>query len=108
MKNQLQELHQALLDNVNADWSENSPEQEFQNLANMTEKLLKEYDRKQKLHNLSLFLSTDTEEEVEKALEALEKQMEIDGSVMVDNLEDVPITQANEFRFTVKELLDSI
>jgi hypothetical protein len=108
MKEKIQTLYDALQTNANADWSESSPNEEFQALANNAKAIFDSYDQQKRLENLGNFISVDDPNELIACLASLEAQAQIDDSVMADHVDEVQMIEACEFKFTVRSLLDSI
>jgi len=113
MKNQLEELNklnEMLLANVNADWSENDPTEEFSALAVILTKIINTVpnEREEACDKLSHLICSDEDEyeDMEAALKLLEAQSEIDGSVMADDI--VMMWNKVENSFSVDELLEEV
>jgi hypothetical protein len=113
MKNLLKELNEfkeMLYTNVNADWSENDPSTEFSALAEALSSIIVKIpnEREEAIERLSHLICNDEDEyaSMEEALQLLEKQSEVDGSVMSDDI--VMMWQKVEWSFTVDELLSEI
>jgi len=100
---QLKALLEALKTNVNCDWQENDPAEEFQALAGMLEAALSTTDRDNAIERLGHYVSED---DVEEAYDKLTAQAEIDGSVSADNI--ICIWEPLEFRYTVDQLLSEV
>lgn len=73
----LTSLQEMLSANANADWSENDPAEEFKAMAEIVKGYLPT-ERDHQIDELGQLISDDN---VEEALERLEAQAEIDGSV---------------------------
>jgi len=113
MKNLIKELtefKEALNTNVNADWSENDPTAEFSTLAEQLQAIINKIpnEREEAIERLSHLICDDEDEyaSMEEALQLLEAQSEIDGSVMADDI--VMMWEKVEHTFTVAELLEEI
>lgn len=111
LRNELIEFKAALCANVNADWSENDPSAEFSTLAEQLQEIINKSipdERQEACERLSHLICDDEDRyaDMEGALQLLEAQSEIDGSVMADDI--VMMWQKVEFSFTVDELLEEI
>lgn len=113
MKNLRQELTQfqeMLRTNASADWSENDPSTEFSSLAENLQNIIDTIpsDRQQACNRLADLICDDEDRynSMEEALQLLEKQAEIDGSVMADDI--VMMWEKVEYEFTVDQLLEQI
>ena len=104
------ELSEMLRTNVDADWSENDPSQEFSTLADNLQEIIDTIPnaRQDACERLSHLICDDEDryENMEGALQLLEAQAEIDGSVMADDI--VMMWEKVEYSFTVDELLSEI
>ena len=99
----LKVLLEALKKNVNCDWQENDPAEEFQALADMLESALSTTDRDKAIERLGHYVSED---DVEEAYGKLTAQAVIDGSVSADDI--ICIWEPLEFKYTVDQLLDEV
>lgn len=108
--NELNEFKEMLHTNVNADWSENDPSTEFSALAETLSNIINKIpsEREECCERLSHLICDDEDEYAswEEALQLLEAQAEIDGSVMADDI--VMMWEKVEYSFTVDELLSEI
>lgn len=107
---ELREFNEMLRTNVDADWSENDPSQEFSALAEKLQEIIDTIPdaRQEACERLSHLICHDEDEyaDMEEALQLLEAQAEIDGSVMADDV--VMMWEKVEYSFTVDELLSEI
>ena len=62
---------------------------------------------KSKIDNASHYVCTD-DIDVEGQVEAIEKQADIDGNVMIDNVEGVTVWEKVQYTFSCDEFLDLI
>jgi hypothetical protein len=111
LRNELAEFKALLSTNVNADWSENDPSQEFSSLAEQLQIIIDKSipdERQEACERLSHLICDDEDryDSMDSALKLLEEQSEIDGSVMADDI--VMMWQKVEWSFTVDELLEEI
>ena len=113
MKNLLKELvefKEMLHTNVNADWSENDPNAEFSALAETLNGIINKVpsEREEACERISHLICDDEDRyaSMEEAIQLLEAQAEIDGSVMADDI--VMMWEKVEWSFTVDELLEEI
>ena len=110
LANELREFNEMLRTNVAADWSVNDPSQEFSSLAEKLQTIIDLIpdERAIACERLSHLICDDEDRyaNMEVALQLLEEQSEIDGSVMADDI--VLMWEKVEWSFTVDELLDEI
>lgn len=110
LRNELNEFKAVLCTNVNADWSENDPTAEFSTLAEQLQEIINKIpsEREEACERLSHLICDDEDEyaSMEEALQLLEAQSEIDGSVMADDI--VMMWEKVEYSFTVDDLLSEI
>ena len=110
LRNELVEFKAALCTNVNADWSENDPSAEFSTLAEQLQKIIDTIpnEREEACERLAHLICDDEDSyaSMEEAIQLLEAQADIDGSVMADDI--VMMWQKVEYSFTVDELLSEI
>lgn len=110
LKKELDEFNETLRTNVNADWSENDPSEEFSALAEQLQTIINTVpsEREEACDRLSHLICSDEDEyeNMEEALKLLEAQAEKDGSIMADDV--VMMWQKVENSFTVDELLEEI
>jgi hypothetical protein len=108
--NELNEFNEMLCSNVNADWSENDPTEEFSALSGILKKIIDKIpnEREVAAERLSHLICDDEDSyaSYEEAIQLLEAQAEIDGSAMADHT--VMMWEKVEFSFTVNELLSEI
>jgi hypothetical protein len=99
----LKEVQEMLLTNVNGDWDENDPSEEFQAIAD----IVKGYIPTQRDHMIDELGQLISDDDVADALDRLEAQSEIDGSV--DAWDVVSIWQPFENDgWTVDDLLGKL
>lgn len=107
---ELTQFNEMLRANVAADWSENDPSQEFSTLAETLQNIINTIpnEREDACERLSHLICDDEDryDSMEAALQLLEAQSEIDGSVMADDI--VMMWQKVEYEFTVDQLLSEI
>jgi len=120
LRKELKQFNEMLFMNSGYDWefSETSPNEEFSNLSEILEGIIKkipvEHDeacetkRSEACERLSRLICDDEDlyANYEEALQLLEEQSEIDGSVMADDT--VMMWEKVENSFTVDELLSEI
>lgn len=101
LKKELVEFKEMLVSNASADFEENNPNEEFQELANQLQQLINKFDRAYAVERLSHYVS---ESDVEEALDKLEAHAEAGGGD--DHADDVVLMwQPLEYKFTVDELI---
>ena len=112
LKKELKQFNEMLFMNSGYDWefSETSPNEEFSNLSEILEGIIKKIpsERETAAERLSHLICDDEDSyaSFEEALQLLEEQSQIDGSVMADDV--VMMWQKVEYSFTVNELLSEI
>lgn len=111
LKEDLNEIVVALRLNKNADWEENDPAEEFENLAQLLEKAINKNRFLDKavdsLSHYTCGMDAHGEyQSTEDLLDILQKQSEIDGTVSADDI--VAMWEPLTDRYTVNELLDQI
>jgi len=110
LKNELVEFKAMLCTSANADWSENDPNQEFSSLAENLQEIINTIpsERQEAIEKLSNLICDDEDRyaNMDEALQLLEAQSEIDGSVSADDI--VMMWEKVEWAFTVDELLSEI
>jgi hypothetical protein len=107
---ELREFNELLRTNAAADWSNSDPKQAFSSLAEKLQTIIDTIpdERAIACERLSHLICDDDDcySSMEEALQLLEAQAEIDGSVMADEI--VMMWEKVEWSFTVDELLDEI
>ncbi len=110
LKEELTQFQEMLRTNAGADWSENDPKTEFSVLSEKLQKIINTIpsERQETCNRLEDFICEDEDRyaTTEEALQLLEKQADIDGSVMADDI--VLMWEKVEYEFTVDQLLEQI